>query len=257
MPTRDTAPVGAPCWIDLLTSNVERSRDFYSQLFGWTAEEASEEFGGYFMFTKDGVPVAGAMPNQPAQTTPVTDAWTVYLTSDDARKTVDTATDNGGQVIVGPADVGDLGTMAVLTDAGGAAIGLWQPKAFHGFGVYGEANTPAWFELHTRDYDRVVPFYREVFRWDTQVMSDSPEFRYTVLRDGDNQLAGIMDAAGFLPEGAPSYWVIYFGVDDPDATLNRITELDGSVVEPAVDTPYGRMATATDPNGTLFKVIRG
>ena len=26
MPVRDTAPAGAPCWVDLLTSDAERSR---------------------------------------------------------------------------------------------------------------------------------------------------------------------------------------------------------------------------------------
>ncbi|MGH3888170.1 MAG: hypothetical protein ACRDSZ_16670 [Pseudonocardiaceae bacterium] len=39
MPTRDTAPIGAPCWVDLLTSDTGRSRAFYCQLFGWTAQE--------------------------------------------------------------------------------------------------------------------------------------------------------------------------------------------------------------------------
>ncbi|MDQ6614274.1 MAG: VOC family protein, partial [Actinomycetota bacterium] len=38
MPTRDTAPIGAPCWVDLMTSDTERSRAFYCELFGWTAE---------------------------------------------------------------------------------------------------------------------------------------------------------------------------------------------------------------------------
>ena len=61
MVTRDSAPVGSPCWADLWTSDVEGSRTFYSELFGWEAQEPSPEFGGYFMFTRDGVPVAGAM----------------------------------------------------------------------------------------------------------------------------------------------------------------------------------------------------
>lgn len=56
MPTRDTAPIGAPCWIDLVTSDTERSRAFYCELFGWTAKQPAEEFGGYFNFTRDGVP---------------------------------------------------------------------------------------------------------------------------------------------------------------------------------------------------------
>ena len=72
---------------------------------------------------------------------------------------------------------------------------------------------------------------------------------------GDNQLAGIMDAAAFLPEGAPAAWSIYFGVTDADTALERIVELGGRVVQPAQDTPYGRLAQAADPTGTLFKLI--
>ena len=51
-----------------------------------------------------------------------------------------------------------------------------------------------------------------------------------------------MDASAFLPEGVPAHWSIYFGVEDADASLGRIVELGGSIVEPAEDTPYGRLA---------------
>jgi hypothetical protein len=253
MPTRDTAPVGAPCWIDLMTSDADRSRDFYGRLLGWTAEEPSAEFGGYFTFTKDGVSVAGGMPSSADMR--MSDVWSVYLATDDAEKTVATATANGGHVFVAPMAVGDLGTMAVVDDTGGATIGTWQPGQFHGFGIYGEYGTPSWFELHTRDYDASVAFYREVFRCDTNTVSDTPELRYTTLNVGEEMLAGIIDASGFLPEGVPSHWKVYFGVEDTDAALAKVVELGGTVVEPAQDTPYGRMATATDPNGSEFKLV--
>ena len=64
MPAREAAPIGAPCWVDLMTSDTDRSREFYCELFGWAAEEPAEEFGGYFNFTKDGVLVAGCMASQ-------------------------------------------------------------------------------------------------------------------------------------------------------------------------------------------------
>jgi hypothetical protein len=66
-----------------------------------------------------------------------------------------------------------------------------------------------------------------------------------------------MDASGFLPAGAPAQWSIYFGVDDTDAALARIVELGGSVVAPAEDTPYGRLATAADPTGATFRLVAG
>ena len=61
MTNRPVAPRGAPCWVDLWTSDIEGSRQFYAELFGWQAGEPSPDHGGYFMFTRAGVPVAGAM----------------------------------------------------------------------------------------------------------------------------------------------------------------------------------------------------
>jgi predicted enzyme related to lactoylglutathione lyase len=236
-----------------MTSDTERSREFYGRLFGWTAEEPAEQFGGYFNFRSGAVLVAGCMPRQAGDETP--DVWSVYLATDDARKAVDATTAHGGQVIVDAMDVADLGTMAVVTDPGGAAIGVWQPGRHQGFGVYGEAGSPSWFELHTRDYQGAVAFYREVFGWDTHVVSDTPEFRYTTLRHGEGWLAGIMDGSGFLPDAMPAHWSVYFGVDDTDAALSKAAELGGSVVTAAMDTPYGRLATATDPTGAQFKLV--
>ena len=66
-----------------------------------------------------------------------------------------------------------------------------------------------------------------------------------------------MDAAAFLPEGVPAHWSIYFAVGDADAALAQIVELGGSIVAGAEDTPYGRLATATDPTGALFKLVAG
>ena len=255
MPVRDTAPIGAPCWVDLMTSDIVRSRDFYTGLFGWTAEEPAADFGGYFNFTRQGVRVAGCMSTSPGSGMP--DTWSVYLATDDARKTVDAAAANGAQVVVPAMDVGDLGTMAVLTDPGGAGIGLWQPGLHPGFVVTAEPGAPSWFELHTRDCEGALAFYSNVFRWDTRVASDTAEFRYTTLIHGEDQLAGIMDASGFLPEGVAAHWSIYFGTEDTDAALSRIVELGGSVVAAAEDTPYGRLATASDPTGAEFKIIAG
>lgn len=253
MPTRATAPVGAPCWTDLMTSDTARSRDFYCQLFDWKAEEPAEEFGGYFNFTREGARVAGCMASRSDIGMP--DVWSVYLTTDDAGRTVDAATANGGQVHVGPMVVADLGTMAVVGDAGGAAVGMWQPGVFSGFSVFGEPGTPSWFELNTRDYEASIAFYRDVFHCDTHVVSDTPGFRYTTLVHDEAWLAGIADASGFLPDGVPAHWTVYFGVEDTDASLARIGDLGGSTERAAEDTPYGRLATAVDPTGARFKLV--
>jgi uncharacterized protein len=252
MPARETAIVGAPCWADLMTSDTQRSRDFYGAVLGWTAEEPQEEHGGYFNFRKSDVRVAGCMASQPG--VDVTDVWSVYLASDNAQKTLDIAEREGGQIHVPAMPVDELGVMAFLADPGGAGIGVWQPGTHQGFGLVDEPGTPSWFELHTRDYEKVLAFYRNVFGWDTQVESDTAEFRYTTLQYGDQPLAGVMDATAFLAPDAPSCWSVYWAVADADESAKRIVDNGGSLVHPPHDTPYGRLVEVRDPHGAAFKL---
>src|SRR5690242_9963720 len=141
MTTRMTAPLGAPCWVDLWTSDVEGSRRFYSELFGWEAQAPSPEFGGYFMFTREGVPVAGGMGGMGDM--PAGNTWTIYLSTDDIAKTLEAAEADGAQII-GPAmPVADLGIQAVLIDPTGARLGTWQPGTFVGFTVLNEHGAPS------------------------------------------------------------------------------------------------------------------
>jgi predicted enzyme related to lactoylglutathione lyase len=255
MPTRDKAIIGAPCWVDLMTSDVEASRRFYSALFDWSANEPSPEFGGYFMFSKNDRPVAGGMPRTEAMNDAMPDAWSIYLATSNAEATVEAAKANGGQVIAGPMTVADLGVMSVLIDAGGAAIGLWQPIGFEGCSTFNEDGTPGWFQLNARNYDASLDFYAKTLDWNYHVLGDGPDFRYAALKIGDSTYAGIMDANGFLPEGVPPHWVVYFWVDDTDVTVRRAVELGATVTMPAQDTPYGRLASLVDPTGAHFNVM--
>src|SRR5262249_29173173 len=58
----------------------------------------------------------------------------------------------------------------------------------------------------------------------------------------------------FLPDGVPAHWSVYYATDDADASLALVRKLGGAVVTGAEDTPYGRLATASDPTGAVFKL---
>ena len=249
-----TLVLGAPCWIDLYSSDTARAKDFYGRLFDWETMDPGPEYGGYFIFQRDGKAVAGCMGNSGEEGYP--DTWTVYLHTDDADRTVEAAKAKSAPVLVETMDITENGRMAMVADPGGAAIGIWEPKEVKGFEIRGETGAPAWFELHTRAYDDSVAFYRDAFGWDAHTASDEPDFRYTTHGEGENSLAGIMDATGHWPDDAPAAWSVYFQVEDVDATVAVAQQHGATLVDGPHDTPYGRLVELLDPTGTSFKLLQ-
>ncbi|HXW31682.1 MAG TPA: VOC family protein, partial [Acidimicrobiales bacterium] len=143
MPTVDDYEPGTPSWVDLSSTDLPASVRFYSQLFGWTAEDQGPDSGGYHMFMKGGRPVAGGMAamqeGQPS-------AWMTYVSVADADATTARIGDAGGAVFVGPMDVLAAGRMVVAADPAGAVFGLWQPKEHRGAGVVNEPGALTWNE---------------------------------------------------------------------------------------------------------------
>jgi uncharacterized protein len=248
-------PTGAPIWVDLSSSDVAASRAFYEGLFGWTSTDTGPEFGNYVTFSLGDRMIGGVIGKREPSEVP--DAWLVYLESDDAETTSEAVTGAGGFVSAGPTEVGSLGSMVVATDVDRATVGAWQRGDNRGMQAVNEIGAPAWFELHTTQYDDSVQFYQQAFGWQTVSMADSPEFRYTQLIVDDQPYAGIMDASGYWPAGNPAAWLVYFRVADADAAAARAVELGATVVEEPQDTPYGRLVDLTDVTGAAFKLIQG
>jgi uncharacterized protein len=243
---------GQPNWVDLGTSDVDAAVDFYGKLFGWTADPGTPETGGYRNFRKNGKMVAGIGPtmdpNQPI-------AWSVYFDTDDSAATAAAVTANGGGVIVEPMQVLEFGTMSVFTDPAGAAFGTWEQGAHHGAELAGEHGTFGWAELVTTDPAIVKAFYPAVFPLSARDVDMGGGMIYTLLeRDGES-VGGAMPMMPDMPP-MPPHWGIYFNVDDTDATV-ALAEANGGKVEvAAMDSPPGRMAVLSDPQGGVFSVIK-
>ena len=244
---------GFPSWIDLLTTSIEASRKFYKSVFNWDSTEPIEQFGGYFNFLFAGGMIAGGVSAPPSNPSSA-NTWTVYLGVEDAAATVAKVEANGGVVYHNVTDVSTLGKMAVVGDPSGAVIGIWQPGSHKGFSVFDEAGAPGYFELHTNDFSKAIPFYEEVFGISMNVVGDTDDFRYNTAGIEGSTAMGFFDSSR-SSDGQDSKWYWYARVADCDETAEKVKSSGGSMVMEPTPTPYGKMAVVKDSTGSIFRIV--
>jgi hypothetical protein len=231
---------------------MPKAKAFYSALFGWKITDGPPEAGGYSMCEVDGRQVAGIGPKMGPADMPT--FWTTYIATDDADETVAKIKAAGGQLIMDPMDVMDAGRMFVATDPGGAIFGGWQARAHTGVQLANEPGSLTWSENMSRDYEANKAFYAAVFGYQFGDMS-AEGFKYSTLDLDGRPVGGIGEISADQPAETPAYWGTYFAVADTDAAVDRAVELGGSVVGPAWDSPYGRMAVVSDDQGAIFALM--
>src|SRR3954453_4727129 len=146
---------GVPSWVDLGVPDIGKAIEFYSGLFGWQIEQGPPEAGGYSMALMRGKPVAGLGP----QMNPGPPYWTTYVTVDSADDAVARAKAAGGNVLLDPMDVMDVGRMGIFAPPVGAGISVWEPRAHIGAHMVNQPNSYSWSELVTPDTGQWKEFY--------------------------------------------------------------------------------------------------
>lgn len=255
MSERTSYEPGTPCWIDLGTPDQDAAAEFYGGLFGWSVEEDenAEQTGGYRVGTLKGRAVGGVMKLMQEGQPP---AWMTYVNVEDADATAAKAKDAGGEVLVEPMSVLDYGRMAMLKDPTGAVFGIWQPGVNVGAGLVNEAGAFSWSEINTRDLEAAKSFYGDVFGWTFEDKEFEGVGTYTTISVGGKAVGGLIDITGRVPDEVPANWLVYFGNEDTDATVEKAKGSGGDVAFGPVDIGgVGRFAVLRDPWGAAFAVI--
>lgn len=108
----------------------------------------------------------------------------------------------------------------------------------------------AWIDLTVPDAQAVRAFYEAVIGW-TSAGLDMGGYEDFMMNEptGGKTVAGVCHARGPNADLPPA-WLIYFVVQDIDASVKRCLELGGSVIRPVQDMgPWGRIAIIRDPAG--------
>ncbi len=250
---------GRVVWHDLNTTDIEKAKRFYGEMFAWSikaegqwhliypGDNPQEHFGA--------VMALDAKRNLPSH-------WLPYIaveSLDDAMGKVQKA---GGKVHMGKTPAGKTGNFAVCGDPQQATFVLWQynegePKAER------DAPPPAgrfcWDELLTSDPEGAESFYTQALGFKTEHM-EMPGMRYTLWLRGAKKPDGKPREGGGMmkmPPGVPHpFWLSYVSVADCDASVDKAKRLGATITSPPMDIPnVGRYAALLDPTMAAISIL--
>jgi len=114
---------GTYSWSELITTDIDASIAFYSEVFGWGAATHGEGSGAYTEWQLSGRSVGGLMLEPPMMPAGVPPHWAIYFSVVDADIAVERIKELGGSLMMGPMDI-EPGRFAVVADPAGAVFNV-------------------------------------------------------------------------------------------------------------------------------------
>jgi predicted enzyme related to lactoylglutathione lyase len=264
--TDRTYPQGVPCWIDTEQSDVDAATRFYGDLFGWTFQDmmppdAPARYVIAKLHDRDVGAIAGPVAGD-AQ-------WNTYVAVDEADAATERLVELGATVRSPPADGGEGGRGAVLTDPEGIEFRIWQARRRLGAQVVNEPGSWNFSDLHTADAAAAKTFYESAFGWSVEDLGFATLIRRpgygdhleaTVDPDIRSRQEGVTAPPGFedavawvapLGPGERPHWHVSFAIADRDQAAADAERL-GAQVLTQDDTQWTRTALVRDPQGAQF-----
>jgi predicted enzyme related to lactoylglutathione lyase len=255
----DWPPVGEPSaaartagrwlWGDLVTSDVARSRDFYSRVFGWEIREHRGSAGpsGYHAIYANGRAIGGIVA---ARQDASQGARWIGLASGDPKTMASRVLERGGAVVTAPRTLKGRGEFTVLSDPDGAHFAVVRADGGDPADHVGQENEWLWAELWAKDAGRAANFYRDVFGYAVSAAEGKGLNGY-VLSAGGRARAGVMPA----PEASlPAVWIPYVRVGNVAATVERARANGARVIVAPRPHFKSQVAVLVDPLGAPFAV---
>jgi len=112
--------------IELNTQDLDKAKEFYTQLFQWKLQDAPMGDGTTYTMIGVGEGTGGGMMKHPMPGAP--SFWLPYVHVEDIHASVEKAKSLGAKMIVEIKEVPGAGWLSIFLDPTGACIALWKPK---------------------------------------------------------------------------------------------------------------------------------
>lgn len=243
---------GQVIWHDLATRDLEGSRDFYGQLFGWEFEQIGFGPRKYTVIKHDGAVIGGMFRFEAGENANSTGEWLVNLSTPNLDVAVEAVERAGGRIIEPARDYPDRGRAAFVSDDQDALFVLTQSATGDPPGSVVPLGGWLWNELWTHDHDRARAFYTTVFGYGFESPPGPRARAYSILTQAGEPKAGMLE----LPtvEVRP-HWLPFVRVLDVAATVTLAQALQANVLlAPDPNIRDGKIALLQGPTGEPFVV---
>jgi predicted enzyme related to lactoylglutathione lyase len=112
--------------VELNTTDVDKARDFYRQLFDWQLEDMQMGPSDTYTIIKVGEGTGGGMLKNPMPGVP--SFWLAYVLVDEIGAATKKAASLGAKIVKDSVEVPNMGWFSIIEDPTGAALALWQAK---------------------------------------------------------------------------------------------------------------------------------
>jgi predicted enzyme related to lactoylglutathione lyase len=241
---------GKLVWVDLLTTDVRKAETFYTSVFGWQSNIASDET--YVELSHDGRVISSIVQYEGDDARDGDARWLVSISVPDVDAVVAKVAANGGEVLEAATDLPERGRYSVISDSQGAVLMLLRAT-----GGDPDDSSPiidewAFAELWTDDVDAAVAFYQALVGYRVLRLPGDAGQQLSVLGSGGKARATVVR----LPwDDVEPNWLPYIMVASVSGTEKRIMEAGGTVLVRSDESDrVGTAAIAMDPTGGVFAI---
>jgi len=240
-------------WYELVTTEIEAAKAFYSKVMGWAPLDASVPGRAYTLFAVGNVLVGGLMGlPEDAREAGAKPNWLGYVGVDDVDAAADRIKHLGGTVLVPPTEVPSVSRFSIFADPQSAKLALlkWQGLGLARAAELDGLGRVGWHELLAADWEQALAFYSELFGWRRADAHTGEMGTYQVFSDGVQPIGGMLTKP---PQVADPFWLYYFNVASLDAAAQRVKAGGGQIIDGPFEVPGGTcVLRCADPQGAMF-----
>lgn len=246
--TNETQSTGI--WHDLITPNIEESKAFYAEVFGWTYVDTNFKGLKYTTIYNNGNIIGGMIEIKSANSSTWISA--LPLSNEDLNKRIKMVVASGAKAVLPPLKIAGRGKQVVFEGLQGEEFSLISENDY----TRNNATTLSdnnWLgmELWASNAAEAKAFYEMAFGVSTNETSYDGK-PYWLFKAGADTVAGMMDNP-ITNQG--TQWVPYIKTTTLTALFSKIKNTKADIiVAPSQEIRNGDVGIIQDPHGAIIAI---